>query len=206
MFMERSFEAVDKLRKRIQELEKKLAPYGFDERRGIETYKVSEIKKTLKMLPQKDAEDAKNLLRDLVKIQQTLYHELYKAAEVAEIATDTHMPEKKLEEIKEWLDGPKKGRNKASDRFAKAVREVIRAMKRGESTEFLAMTLTKLYKRDYDRFRILDFVASIFKEMGIEVKNPLPQSLYDACKVLLAASSMLDMNRVMELAKKRLES
>ncbi|MEM1930299.1 MAG: hypothetical protein QXH81_10040, partial [Thermofilaceae archaeon] len=40
--------SIGELRRRIRELEKALSAYGFDCRRGIETYKVSEIKRILR--------------------------------------------------------------------------------------------------------------------------------------------------------------
>ena len=42
---------LDGLRREVLELERRLAKYGFDEKRGIETYKISEIKKILKTVP-----------------------------------------------------------------------------------------------------------------------------------------------------------
>jgi len=195
----------EQLRKKVGMLERKLSLYGFDKRRGIETYEISEIKKILKVLSQKDAENAKKLLKELVKTQQMLYDELYRMAGATEISVDTHMQENKLWEIKAWLEGTKKSGNKADKRFSEAIMEALKIIRQEGDTEALARVLSRFYKRNYDRFRVLDFLASICKEAGAKIKKPLPESLQDASKALLASISTLNMDDIEKIAKKRLE-
>jgi hypothetical protein len=195
----------ERLRRKVWRLERKLTLYGFDKRRGIETYKISEIEKVLKALSQKDAKNAKKLLKALVKVQQTLYDELYKIAGATELSVDTHMPESKLKEIKAWLEGLKKGR-KVDKRFAEAVREVLKTIKHGGDAEALASVLLRLYKRDYDRFRVLDFLASACEEIGAKIRKPLPESLQDASEALLASISVLNLDDIVKIVERRLKT
>jgi hypothetical protein len=196
----------EQLRREVWRLERELTLYGFDNKRGIETYNISEIKKVLKALSQKDAKDAKKLLRDLVRVQRTLYDELYKMAGATEMSVDTHMPESKLREIEAWLEGPQKGRHKVEMRFAEAVMEVLKTIKRGRDAEALTGILLRLYKRNYDRFRVLDFLASACEEMGAKIKRPLPESLRDASEALLASTSALNLDDIVKTVERRLKA
>ncbi|MEM3806160.1 MAG: hypothetical protein QXU60_04515 [Sulfolobales archaeon] len=96
--------SIGELRRRIRELEKALSAYGFDCRRGIETYKVSEIKRILREAGPREGE-ARVILRELVEAQLALYRELYSMVGAREIVVDSDTPERRVKEIKEWLEG-----------------------------------------------------------------------------------------------------
>ena len=174
--------ALEDLRLRIRGIEKELSKYGFDPRRGIESYKISELKKLLDASGN-NRRAVEELLLRLIEMQETLYKKLYELASLREINVDTDTPEKRLIAIKEWLLGGKVNARQpctGTSRFSQAVLKVLDAI--GESSEddarkkrILEM-LRRMYKRDYDRYRVLRFILSTCMEVGIIDDTPLKRA------------------------------
>jgi len=199
--MEREFTSVDELRKKIRELEKALSSYGFDSRRGIETYKVSEIKNILRRAGTREG-DVRKTLRELVKVQQILYRELYRTAGAKEMVVDTDMPEKRVKEIEEWLEGCKENRGRRTNLFAMTVNEVLSMVGEGKDAGSIMELLARSYKRDYDRFRILNFLMELCEELGVKVKRP--GTLDELTNVTVAQILKTGVDKVQKLAMIRL--
>jgi len=192
---------VSELRRKVRELERALAKYGFDERRGIETYKVSEIKKLL--LRTGSRKQVMKTLKELIETQEKLYQELYRIADVREIAVDTDTPEKRLKEIKDWLEGRRE--NKAENLFPKAVLKVLGMVKRGERADAVLQALRELYKRDYDRFRVVEFILSLCNELeGKRTERTGRESLEELVELMLSRVSKLGVNSIIWCARRRL--
>ncbi|MGC8988434.1 hypothetical protein, partial [Infirmifilum sp.] len=191
---------VDHLRSRIRALEGELSKYGFDQRRGIETYKRSEIRGLLRGAGPR-AERVRALLKELVETQEDLYQELYRAAGAREIAVDTDTPEMKLREIKNWLEGRREHQEESGNTFTKAVDEVLRAVEEGGGADAVVGTLTELYKRDYDRFRVLDFILMACRRLGIEAEKPADETLGALAGVVVRSVLKANIESVRKLVR-----
>lgn len=190
---------INELREKIRMLERSLAEYGFDYRRGIETWKISELKKML--FKAGGSGRVKEILKELVETQETLYYELYQLAGAKEIAVDTDTPEKRLKEIKSWLEGRQRNEGNRKGLFAKAVREVLESFERNETPVSVVETLNHIYKRDYDRFRVLKFVLSLCKEIDASIEEPKQQDLNNIANVVVLALSRVGVDKVRKLAR-----
>lgn len=199
--MEKQSTSVNELRKKIKELEKALSAYGFDSKRGIETYKVSEIKDILRRAGTREG-DAKKILRELLRAQQTLYRELYRMAGIKEVEVDTDMPEKRIREIKEWLEGRKENRGEGVNLFAITVNKVLSMIKEGKDTSSIMELLARSYKRDYDRFRVLEFLVKLCEELGAKAERP--RTLNELADFTMAQIYRIGVDKVWQLAMARL--
>lgn len=194
---------LERLRKKILEMEKELSTYGFDRRRGVETYKVSEIKRILGRIPPRDAAAVRKKLIEIVDTQRVFYRELYRRAGVAEIHVDTEMPERNLEEIGKWLGGDQV-RRESVNKFSGVIVDVLEALSRGKDVGAVIRILKRAYKRDYDRYRVLDFISSLCEELGAKIKRPLPERLEEAVSVVAAPVLELGAEKVRRMATARL--
>ncbi|MEM1829887.1 MAG: hypothetical protein QXV79_04540, partial [Thermofilaceae archaeon] len=193
--------SIGELRRRIRELEKALSAYGFDCRRGIETYKVSEIKRILREAGPREGE-ARVILRELVEAQLALYRELYSAAGAREIVVDSDTPERRVKEIKEWLEGRGVKRGERVNLFAKTVYEVLNAVERNENVDSIVELLARSYKRDYDRFRVLRFLAELCGGFNAEAERY--ENLRELVKVTVDCVLRAGVDKVRRLAMERL--
>lgn len=161
-------ERLEALRKRIYEIEKCLSKYGFDPRRGIESYKVSELKKLISS--SRNAKRAKQLLLELIELQELLYTELYRTAKLKKMNVDTDTPEKRLATIKRWLI-PVKAEPAAQvtkSKFKDALLMVARALETCNTNckEEIKHVLQEIYKRDYDRCRVIKYLIELCISYG----------------------------------------
>jgi hypothetical protein len=193
---------VDELREKIRTLERSLRTHGFNDRRGIETWKIGELKDMLSKMG--NSEKVKEILKELVETQEILYLELYRLSGAKEIMVDTDTPEKKLKEIKAWLQGQKKNNKKPKGLFVKAVSMVLEDIEKNKNTTFIIGTLNQVYQRDYDRFRVLEFLLSICKELGSKIEEPGKRDLNSLAKVVVFNVSKVGLDKVRNLAKARL--
>jgi hypothetical protein len=192
---------VDRLREKIRTLEKSLREYGFNDRRGIETWKIGELKDMFRKM--RNQERVREILKELVEIQETLYLELYRLSGAKEIIVDTDTPEKRLKEIKAWLQGQKNNR-KPKGLFAEAVRTVLENIEKNKDPTLIIEILTHIYQRDYDRFRVLDFLLSLCKELDSKIEESGKQDLNSIAKIVVFNVSKVGVNKVRKLAKARL--
>lgn len=195
---------MDDLRRKVRELEKTLSSYGFDERRGIETYKVSEVKKVLQRAGTRE-DEARRILKELIEVQLTLYRELYRVAGIRDIVVDTDMPEKKVKEIGDWLEGGRKeNRGGNAGLFARTVNDVLNMIKESKDASSVMELLTASYKRDYDRFRVLEFLAELCEELGVKVKRP--KNLDELANTTITHVLEASVDKVRELATVKLKA
>jgi hypothetical protein len=199
-----AFTRVDELREKIRRLERVLAGYGFNDRRGIETWKISEIKNVLRKT--RSPEKVKETLKELVETQEILYRELYRIAGAKEIVVDTDTPEKRLKEIKEWLEGRRKKNGKTEGLFEKAVHKVLKSIEEDMNPSSAVEALNRLYKRDYDRFRVLEFVLSLCKEIDVNIERSTQQDLSEIAKVVVFHVSKVGVDKIRKLAKVKLRA
>ncbi|MEM1695134.1 MAG: hypothetical protein QXQ90_00900, partial [Desulfurococcaceae archaeon] len=175
---------------------------GFDCRRGIEAYKISEIKRILREAGVREG-DARAILRELVEAQLALYRELYSAAGAREIVVDSDVPEKRVKEIKEWLEGRRERRSERVNLFAKTVYEVLNIVERNKDADSVVELLARSYKRDYDRFRVLYFLIELCG--GFNVEAGRYENLDELAKVTVDRVLEVGVERVRKLAMERLK-
>ncbi|MEM4847519.1 MAG: hypothetical protein QW794_07170 [Thermosphaera sp.] len=200
--MERESISIDELRRKIRKLEEALSAYGFDCRRGIEAYKISEIKRILREAGVREG-DARAILRELVEAQLALYRELYSAAGAREIVVDSDVPEKRVKEIKEWLEGRREKRGERVNLFAKTVYEVLNIVERNKDADSVVELLARSYKRDYDRFRVLYFLIELCGGFNVEAERY--ENLDELAKATVDRVLEVGVERVRKLAMERLK-
>jgi len=180
--LDKASETLENLRAQIRAVEKELSKYGFDVRRGIESYRINEIKGIMNNA--KNPDDVRKLLAELIELQERLYKSLYELSGLKELSIDTDTPEGKMLTIKEWLmSGSVKNRGNAatSSKFFKAVVEVLEILEeRGDVNVDeplcrgkIVSVLNKAYKRDYDRHRVLKYLLSVCGELRALDKTQL---------------------------------
>jgi len=181
-------EKLDKLREEVLKLERELGKYGYDPRRGIESYSISELKDMIKKAGSEHAK-VRDLLAKLVETQKKLYRELYNAAGLRELNVDTETPEKNLLKIEEWLLMSRENLvNHDITKFEKILGEIAKILGNCQEnceTEILGV-LRKVYKRDYDRYRVIKYVIETCGRLGIyEEKEIETLSLKDAVNLIV---------------------
>jgi len=155
-------ERLEELRKQIYKVEKSLSKYGFDPRRGIESYKVSELRELISR--SRNTKEVKQLLLTLIELQEQLYLKLYRLAGLRRMNVDTDTPEKKLMTIKEWLiTGRANSVQVAISKFEKALSMVANVLETCSNSceEEIKKVLQTVYKRDYDRYRVVRRVLEL---------------------------------------------
>jgi hypothetical protein len=156
-------EKLDKLREEILRLERELSDFGYDPRRGIESYSVSELKELIERAGSKQECLKKSLIK-LIDIQEELYRELYRLAGFKELDVDTEIPEKNLMRLKGWLlTGEVVPLFGDSTKFKQALKEIAKILKscQGGYGDEVLTTLRRVYKRDYDRYRVIKYILEI---------------------------------------------
>jgi len=161
-------ERLEELRKQIYEVEKSLSKYGFDPRRGIESYKVSELRELTSR--SQNADEVKRLLLKLIELQELLYLELYRMAGLKRMNVDTDTPEKRLMTIKEWLIAGRANSiiRVAKSKFKEALSMVANVLEtcNDNCKEEIKNVLQRVYKRDYDRYRVVRQVLELCTSYG----------------------------------------
>jgi hypothetical protein len=163
-------EKLDRLREEILKLERELSKYSFDPRRGIESYSMSEIEKLLKRAGPNYVR-IKELLYELVCAQEKLYRELYSSAGLRELNVDTETPEKNLIRLKRWLlagrDVEALPANNVT-KFDQVLRGIARILRRCQDNcvDEILIALKSMYKRDYDRYRVVKHIAENCTALG----------------------------------------
>lgn len=167
-------ERLGKLRDEIYALEKELAQFGFDIRRGVESYKVSELKRFL--AKSKNKRRVKSLLLKLIELHELLYLELYNLAGLKRMNVDTDTPEKRLMMLKEWLiTGKTTSLTPRETKFKSALRSVAEVLEqcRDDCEVKIYEVLVRVYKRDYDRYRVAKWVLDLCTSFdGTHVDEP----------------------------------
>jgi len=167
-------ETIENLRLKIFELEKELSKFGFDKRRGIESYKISELKKLIK--DSTSTSEVLGILKQIVAIQEELYERLYAltGAEFKEIDTDT--PEHRILKIKEMFENrvrktePRTETETKLNSLVKSIITIMEEFPEEECVNRVISILKSLYKRDYDRYRI---IVHVLKMSGTKVDESL---------------------------------
>ena len=162
-------ERLEELREQIYLVEKSLSKYGFDPRRGIESYKVSELKALISRSG--NGEEVRKLLMKLVELKERLYLELYRQAGLKQINVDTDTPEKRLMAIKVWLatgktDSERSTRSEPRDVLRGVADALERCGSSNDCKEKIMDLLRASYKRDYDRHRVVKRALELCASYG----------------------------------------
>jgi hypothetical protein len=199
-------EKLEPLRERIYKLERELAELGFDIKRGVESYKVSELKRLLAKT--RDKEKAKALLLELVNLHEQLYLELYNLAGLKRLNVDTDTPEKRLMIIKEWLlTGKVNSAGAQKNKFKGALKNIAEALERcqDDCVSRIQDVLLTAYKRDYDRYRVARWILSICVSYGgapADVLNGLESApVGSLAKKIAECAHTLDKEKLSKLIK-----
>ena len=161
---------LEDLRQKIYEIEKKLIDFNFDPHRGIETYKPSEIKVLLRK--SKQSSELIRLLKEAITLQTEFYRRLYLLTNTKNIDVDTDSPEKNILRIRNVLEHDARDQSSIikipkSKKVISAIKEILGESKDSERCfNEIIHIIKKEYKRDYDRFRVLELLLS---EMGCNV-------------------------------------
>ncbi len=174
-FVERFLEfdgELEPLRRRILEMERELVSYGFEPFRGIETYKISELRRIVTR--SKREREVKDIITHLIGLQEMLYQKLYRLAGMRRLVVDTDSPEKQLKRIHDWLEGKNKKMIRKESKLKRAAMAAIDASD-GEITEVIK-AIRRVYKRDYDCYRVLTFLLGLRGEkLGSKRSNSLTE-------------------------------
>ncbi|RLI82952.1 hypothetical protein DRP04_02705 [Archaeoglobales archaeon] len=206
-------EALEDIRLQIHAIERELSKYGFDLRRGIESYKVSEIKKIINN--SKNPHEVKKILLKLVGVQEKLYEELYKFAGLKDLDVDTDTPEGRLLTIKEWLTSGKTTNHTntpATSKFSEAILKILEIIERYEDSNICAdkivLSLNEIYKRDYDRHRVLKYLLSVCRELRAieetQLKRAESMPVSSLVETLLSCVRSIDKHRFKSTVRSRL--
>jgi len=198
---------LEELRAQILRIERELARHGFDPRRGIESYKVGELRSLLRGA--RNREEVRGLLLALIELQEKLYRELYRAANLKEMRVDTETPEKNLVKIKRWLlEGRADGEPRRGDegRSLVVLRRILEKVADLEDDEECAREIESLlrraYKRDYDRCRIVKAALDACVMAGALERSEVEKvetSLRGALALLLKCRKTLKKDKISEL-------
>lgn len=202
-------ERLEELRKQIYEVEKSLSKYGFDPRRGIESYKVSELRELTSR--SQNADEVKRLLLKLIELQELLYLELYRMAGLKRMNVDTDTPEKRLMTIKEWLIAGRANSitRVAKSKFKEALSMVANVLEtcNDNCKEEIKNVLQRVYKRDYDRYRVVRRVLELCTSHGNVGKEILEgiesESLDDLVDRLVECARKMGKEKLARIIKVR---
>jgi len=168
-------EALDKLREEILKLERELGRFGYDSRRGIESYSISELKGLIGRAGPERLK-VRELLVRLVNIQEELYKELYCLAGLKELNVDTETPEKNVLRLKKWLLAGEVAASpgnvvEAKTKFERALEAVVETLRTCQENceDELLNALRGVYKRDYDRYRVIKHALEVCVKLGYTV-------------------------------------
>jgi hypothetical protein len=165
---ENTHQKLEDLRLKIWELQKQLTKYGFDERRDLESYKVSDIKRLLNRL--NDKREAIELINRIVSLTEEFYKTLYGTVNMEILNIDTDTPEKRTLMLKKWLCGSSKKveQKLIKTTFSEVVEKIIDIINKCENLDEcvkkVILYLREKYRRDYDRYRIVEY---LYKRIGI---------------------------------------
>jgi hypothetical protein len=202
-------EVLDKLREEILRLERELGRFGYDPRRGIESYSISELKDLIERSGPGRSR-VRELLVKIVTAQEELYRELYRLASLKELNVDTETPEKDILRLKKWLltgEAPTSPSNAVRPRtkFEQAVEAVVGILRAcQENCEDRVLDALKgIYKRDYDRYRVMKRVLEVCAEMGYaaDLSKLEPGSLRNVARLLSECSRSVGVSKLVVYLK-----
>lgn len=166
---------LETLREQVRRAEARLTEFGFDTRRGIETYSTGELQRLIGQ--SKNPGEARSIMQQVIDLQEELYRQLYLAAGMKSIDVDTDTPEKSLTLVKRAL-APRGIAHKTEGKFELALEHLIAALQSGGSekdrVEAVVTAIDELYQRDYDKNRVL---GQILEEVGIGKPSDAPGSV-----------------------------
>lgn len=185
--------SIEKQRAKLHLLEGKLTSFGFDARRGLETYTIQEIKK----LARKNGfstdflEALDRCLLEHISFYNALHKKIFEP-----LSVERDMPEKNIQAIQEWLTHFRQGtpRRKASESISLVLyRHFLTELKRAQSPAQLEgwyEELKKSYKREYDIYRFVDLLARLYNiYAGSEVLVPNQHAMTKSAKEILRAAA-----------------
>jgi hypothetical protein len=202
-------EALDKLREEILRLERELGRFGHDPRRGIESCSISELKDLIEKSGSERSR-VRELLVKLVTAQEELYRELYRLAGLKELNVDTETPERNILRLKKWLltgEAPSSPSNvvRSKTRFEHAVEAIVEIFRTCQENceDRVLEALKGIYKRDYDRYRVMKRVLEVCAEMGYvaDLSKLGPDSLKDAARLLGECSKSVGVSKLVAYLK-----
>jgi hypothetical protein len=161
-------ERLDGLREEVLRLEQELGSFGYDPRVGIESRTISELRELMESAgPQR--QKVRETLLKLIEVQERLYKELYRLAGSKEQNVDTETPERNLMALKKWLlTGEATPAFGGTTKFKQALNEVARILQtfQKDRAKEILNALRRIYKRDYDRYRVVRCVLEACAKLG----------------------------------------
>jgi len=200
---------IEEYRSMLRSLERKMESFGFDARRGLETYSVQEIKN----LARKNGFSKEFLmtldkcLREHVEFYTTLHT---KTSEP--LLVEREMPEKTIQAIQEWLTHfrrgiPNKVREPITSVLSRRFLIELEQVQDPSQLEEWYEELGKLYKREYDIYRFADLLARLYNEYAkSETLAPDQHALARSAKKILhkVAEKRLEDSNFFEFLSKRM--
>lgn len=200
---------LENLRSQILDIERKLSELGMNPRRGLESYSINELKKIFRNI--KDKEKLKKLLLELIELQERLYHTLYTLAGLKELNVDTDIPERKLLLIKKWVltgESSERLRLTSESKQLVAIKGLADLLASVEDDEEclrrVESLLRNVYKRDYDRYRVLKLVIDACIKHGHLSREKIEEagnSLRKLILLLLECRKVIGAYRLSEFIK-----
>lgn len=203
---------IEEHRAKLRLTEKEMESYGFDARRGLETYSVQEIKK----LARKNGFSAAFLkalgrcLDEHLRFYTALHSEMFEP-----LLIERDMPEKNIQAIQEWLAHFQRGvpRKKAREPISSVLYwRFLTELEQVQSPDQLERwyeKLRKFYKRDYDIYRFADMLAGLYNEyVRSEILAPDQRVLPNSVKRILraVAKKKLENSDFLQFLSKRMNS
>ena len=157
-------EEVEKLREELRLREKEMQKFGFEKGRGLETYSIKEIK---------DLAKTNNYSKSFLKaLQESLnkhlefYTKIHNLREFRLIKENQSM--ENIWKLQTWLARPPKKMTKKLSKSETLLRRFFKELKEAKSPEHFQKwyeeVLVKTYKRDYDVYRFVEFLARAYNE------------------------------------------
>ncbi len=159
---------LENLRREIYNYEHQLEKHGFNSRRGIETYKISEINKIINN--SQKSEQILNLIKIIITTQEALYRELYNSVGMKEMNVDTSSPEKSISLIKEKIIEKKSSPKtvKKNTKMKTSIEQILQQIEIDkdihECANKIITILKRTYQRTYDHQRVLRYLLDFLPE------------------------------------------
>jgi len=166
-------EEIEELREELRLREKEMQRFGFEKNRGLETYSVKEIKDLAKR--NNYSENFFKALRECLNKHMDFYVKVHGLREFRIIKENQSM--ENIRKLQTWLMSPTKEIVKKLSKSEILLRRFFTELRDAESLHhfqnWYEKVLRKTYKRDYDVYRFIEFLAGAYNEyVGFQALLP----------------------------------